>query len=380
LLLIKNLPLRFLYAGLIYFFIGSIIGVTNFLYSNSFKVVHAHIMLAGFVTLTIIGAMYQLIPTITATPLKLKRLAEASFILLNVGLIFLIYSFLQNKMLVFSGLIYFIGVILFTLSIYSTIFEGLKKNVSISVIFFSISIIYLFAGIIYVLLAKPFIFQVHAHILSAGFIALTTYGGLYELLPMLSLRKLWSNKLAYLTLIISNIALIGIFYGFYQNLDILLYSGILFAISFYLLTINLFITLLKRPETHAGFDISVKFFIIALIFGVVGITIALINALTFKLTFQHVHLLLLGWVTLTIIGAEYHIIPMLTWMDKYADKLGEEGIPMIADLLNAKLTKFVFYVSIIGTAFLLFLPIIGGMMLLSAFLTFVIDMFAVQMR
>ncbi len=380
-LIIKNLPLRFLYTGLIYLFIGSVIGFLNFFYSNAFKAVHAHIMLSGFVTLTIVGAMYQLIPTITATTLKLKRFAETSFILLNAGVILLVYSFLKDYgMLTLSGIIYFVGVVLFTLSIYFTVFEGLKKNVSISVIFFSISIIYLLVGVAYVFIAKPFLLQVHAHILSAGFIALTTYGGLYELLPMLSLRKLWSNKLAYLTLIISNIALIGIFYGFYKNLNVLLYSGVLFAISFYLLTLNLFITLLKKPETHSGLDISVRLFIIALVFGIIGITVALINAVTFKLTFQHVHLLLLGWVALTIIGAEYHIIPMLTWMEKYADKLGEEDVPMIADLLNTKLTKYVFYVSTLGVVFLLFLPIIGGVMLLSAFLTFVVDMFAVQMR
>jgi len=183
------------------------------------------------------------------------------------------------------------------------------------------------------------------------------------------------------TFVISNIALVGMLYGFAYSEKALLIFGTLFVLSFYMLALNLLLTLASKPESEAELDISVKFFVVALIFGLAGITLAPLN-LFFDLTFQHSHLLLAGWIALTIIGAEYHIIPMITWMEKYADKLGVEDVPMIADLFNIKIGKLVLYLSPIGVA-LLVIPqtaVIGGALFTITILAFVADMFAVRIR
>lgn len=382
---LKNLPLRFLYAGLIYLVIGAIAGVLN-IQGYGLKGIHSHLMLAGFVSLTIVGAMYQLVPTILGSELKLRKLAEASFILLNVGLLALIYSFIYSfSLIVPAAGIYTAGAISFAASIYATVLTAPRKNVSIAVWFFSIAIIYYLAGIIYAALAFSgvisFRIPVHSHLLAVGWVGLTTYGGLYELFPMLSLRKLKSVKLAYFNLLLTNAALIGMLYGFYLSKEVLLYSGVVFAASFYLLAANLFATLATQSESGAELDISVKFFVPALLFGLAGITLGPLNVAG-GYTFQHSHLLLLGWITLTIIGAEYHIIPMLTWMEKYASKLGVEDVPMIADLFSMKLGKAVLAGSIAGVALLAYSATapIGGIILLATFLAFAGDMVAVQFR
>jgi hypothetical protein len=381
----KNLPLRFLYAGLIYLVIGAIAGVLN-IQGYGLKGIHSHLMLAGFVSLTIVGAMYQLVPTILGNELKLRKLAEASFILLNFGLLALIYSFIYSfSLMVPAAGIYTAGAISFAASIYATVLTAPRKNVSIAVWFFSIAIIYYLAGIIYAALAFSgvisFRIPVHSHLLAVGWVSLTTYGGLYELFPMLSLRKLKSVKLAYFNLLLTNAALIGMLYGFYLSKEVLLYSGVVFAASFYLLAANLFATLATQSESGAELDISVKFFVPALLFGLAGITLGPLNVAG-SYTFQHSHLLLLGWITLTIIGAEYHIIPMLTWMEKYASKLGVEDVPMIADLFSMKLGKAVLAGSIAGVALLAYSATapIGGIILLATFLAFAGDMVAVQFR
>ena len=387
-LVFKNLPLRFLYAGLIYLLAGAVAGILN-LQGYGLRGFHSHLMLAGFVSLTIVGAMYQLVPTILGSELKPKRLADVSFILLNAGVVFLSYSFLRGfNLIVPAAMIYVIGALSFAITVFATVFTAPRKNVSVAVWYFAIAIIYYLAGIIYAALAfggiTSFRLPVHSHLLAAGWIALTTYGGLYELFPMLSLRKLKSVKLAYFNLILTNAALLGMLYGFYFSRDILLISGAAFALSFYLLAANLFATLATPSESGAELDISVKFFVPALLFGLAGITLGPLNVAVGDLgyIFQHSHLLLVGWITLTIIGAEYHIIPMLTWMEKYASRLGIEDIPMIADLFNMKLGKAVLAGSIVGVALLPYSGTapIGGVILLVAFLAFVGDMIAVQFR
>ncbi len=382
---LKNLPLRFLYAGLIYLVIGAIAGVLN-IQGYGLKSVHSHLMLAGFVSLTVVGAMYQLVPTILGSDLKLRKLAEASFILLNAGLLALIYSLTSSfSLIVPAAFIYISGAISFAASIFATILTAPRKNVSIAVWFFSVAIIYYLAGVTYAALTFsgviPFRLPVHSHLLAVGWVALTTYGGLYELFPMLSLRKLWNVKLAYFNFGLSNAALLGMIYGFYFSREVLLLSGVAFAVSFYLLVVNLLATLATESESGAELDISVKFFIPALLFGLAGITLGPLNV-SGSYAFQHSHLLLLGWITLTIIGAEYHIIPMLTWMEKYASRLGVEDIPMIGDLVSMKLSKAILAGSIAGVALLAYSATapVGGVILLAAFLAFVGDMAAVQFR
>ncbi|ADC64235.1 hypothetical protein Ferp_0043 [Ferroglobus placidus DSM 10642] len=378
-----NLALKFLYSALVYLVVAAFLGILN-LFGFYFKPVHSHLMLAGFVSLTIVGAMYQIVPTILGTELRGKALAEGSFYLLNLGTVLLALSMRGIVDLSISAAIYTIGAILFAIVIFLTI-SSARLSPSVAVWFFAVAIIYYLAGITYALLAFLGVFtfniRVHAHILAAGWIGLTTFGGLYELFPMLSLRKLKSQKLAWVTFVISNVALIGMIYSFTYSEKALLFFGSLFVLSFYLLALNLLLTLASKPESEAELDISVKFFVVALIFGLAGITLAPLN-LFFDLTFQHSHLLLAGWIALTIVGAEYHIIPMITWMEKYADKLGVEDVPMIADLFNIKIGKFALYVSPLGVI-LLVIPqtsIAGGVLFTFAILAFVADMFAVRIR
>ena len=378
-----NLALKFLYSALIYLLVASILGLANLL-GIYFKPVHSHLMLAGFVSLTIVGAMYQLVPTILGTELRGKHAAEASFYVLNAGTVLLALSMIRIVDFWVSSLVYSLGAVLFSLSIFLTISSARLKP-SIAVWFFAAAIIYYLVGVIYALLSfsgfSMFKIDLHAHLLAAGWIGLTTFGGLYELFPMLSLRKLKSPRFAWVTFFTSNAALLGMIYGFIYSKEVLLVFGSLFALSFYALAANLLFTLASKPESEAELDISVKFFVVALLLGLLGITLGPLN-LFFDFGFQHSHLLLAGWIAVTIIGAEYHIIPMITWMEKYADRLGVEEVPMIADLFSQKIGKLVLILSTIGVLALVFpqTSIVGGALLTVAFFTFSADMFAVRLR
>ena len=377
---LKSLPLRFIYSGLAYLIFSSFLGLLS-LAGFYFKPVHSHLMLAGFVSMTVIGSMYQLVPTVTGTDLKFSKIAELSFYLTNAGIFLLLASFVRLIPFYISGSVYILGIIAFAAVVVATL-TGMKLK-SIAVPFFALAILFYLAGTIYAVLGLtgkiPFKLSVHNHLLTAGWIGVTTFGGLYELFPMLALRKLRSVKLAYLTFILLFISIPAMVYGFQNSLkNFVFIGGLGYGIAFSLLALNLFLTLARRPDTPSPLDISVKFFVLALIFGVMGVIAGILNSDTFI----HSHLLLVGWITLTIIGAEYHIIPMITWMEKYSMKLGVEEVPMIGDLFNLRLGEAVLALSGIGTVLLL-VPVTrvaGGVILFAVFLVFTWDMLMVQRR
>ncbi len=376
----KSLPLRFIYSGLIYLIISSILGLLA-LFDFSLKPIHSHLMLAGFVSLTIIGSMYQLVPTVTGTELRIGGLAELSFYLTNAGILALVLSFLGYIPFSISGSVYILGILAFTLVVLSTLTE--MKLKSIAVPFFTLAIVFYIAGTVYGVLGLsgkiPFRIAVHNHILTAGWVGITTFGGLYELFPMLALRKLKSLKLAYLTFILLLFSLPVMLYGLQNSIeDFVIVGGAGYAVSFVILAANLFATLASKSETPAPLDISVKFFVPALLFGIAGVLTGLLD---FD-RFIHSHLMLAGWISLTIIGAEYHIVPMITWMEKYSMMLGVENVPMIGDLFNPKLAEILLIMSVLGVSLLL-IPVtrvVGGMLMFAVFIMFAFDMVMVQKR
>lgn len=43
---------------------------------------------------------------------------------------------------------------------------------------------------------------------------------------------------------------------------------------------------------------------------------------------------LLGWITFTVMGYAYKIVPFLIWTRRYSQRAGEEKVPLISDLIN----------------------------------------------
>jgi cbb3-type cytochrome oxidase subunit 1 len=391
--MLKLLPVRFLCAGLIYLIAGVLLGALDALGYGSFRSVHSHLLAGAFFTLVIMGAMYQLLPTILGAEIRHRLLAELSFILANLGFLSLGYAFLRDySLLPAAGAVALAAFLLFAFEIFATAL-GVKEfhRRSVAVWFFLAAVVYLVVGATYALLGVTgkirFDTATHAHMLTLGFIAMTNFGGLYELFPMLSLKKLHSRKLAEAHFFIANLAAIGMFAGFAERGTLFLLASLLFLAGFYLFAYNLTRTYFSKshgPEVEM--DISARFMAYALAFGVAGVTAGFTSAVVgFPGSFTHVHLILAGWVGLTIVGAMYHILPMLTWMEKYSSKVGQEGVPLIQDLYNKRLARVLFITlnaSLALFAFSSLLPVLSlfAIPLALAFLAFAVEMFLVLGR
>jgi len=98
--------LGFIFSGIAYLVIGVTLGVLFFIIPETrvLSTVHAHLNLVGFVTFTIFGIAYHILPRFRGRPLYSEKLAWWQFWLANVGLVGLLVFLGLGAYVSFDGL------------------------------------------------------------------------------------------------------------------------------------------------------------------------------------------------------------------------------------------------------------------------------------
>ncbi len=98
--------LGFIFSGIAYLVIGVTLGVLFFIIPETrvLSTVHAHLNLVGFVTFTIFGIAYHILPRFRGRPLYSEKLAWGQFWLANVGLVGLLVFLGLGVYVSFDGL------------------------------------------------------------------------------------------------------------------------------------------------------------------------------------------------------------------------------------------------------------------------------------
>ena len=384
--------LRFFRAGLAYLLLTLFLGILlvtgrgySFFGAQGAKLAHVHAGLMGFVTLIIMGSMYQIVPTLTGARLYGGALNSKQFYLMNLGVLgFFITQLLvtgslrRDLTIVFAGII-ILASLLFAYIILKTMALGKSKVKPVTINFFKAAIVYYLAGISMGVLmagfpeyfAQPrFLLAktAHAHLGTLGFITMTIFGAEYQMFPMLSLKKLWSEKWARINFWGFSLGIAGFFLGLLLlNALILTASVALLLASTYIFLGNMLLTL--RGSDWGKLDISIKYLATGHVF--LFITTALGSAMAifyhlglidwlkeaglagadlsiYQLIWTHAHLALIGFVTLTIMGAMYHLAPMLVWMEKYGPRMGKEKVPTIQALFNHSVARLILWAMVAG--------------------------------
>ena len=80
---------NFIIMSVVYLGAASVLGIGMMLYDElqSFRFVHSHFMLLGWVSMMIYGVGYHILPKFAGKLLKYPALAEAQFWIANLGLI-----------------------------------------------------------------------------------------------------------------------------------------------------------------------------------------------------------------------------------------------------------------------------------------------------
>ncbi len=301
-----------------------------------------HIFLLGFMISVIFGAMYQLISVILEIPLYSNDLAYAHLALFVVGVIPFFGSFLSPLMFEYLGYGSILLYISFLLYI-TNVFLSIKKipKFEIKAYFILVIHVILFLGVTYGLLSS--LGLIHANLsfdtvsLAHSHIVLVLFGfagGLMAiiatiLIPMFMLSHNFNKKL-------SNYILAGIITASICALfEWFILAQILIIVTILTFTYQLYDIFKKRMRKHLdiyAYDIIAS-----------GIFLIILGLLTPFLSNENVVkifaiFLIFGFISSFVVGHMYKIVPFLVWNEKFAPLVGKQQVPMLADMVDEKMS------------------------------------------
>jgi len=365
---ISKLPFYFLLTGVVAFLLLNVIlylGIPSFIDGNVRGPVlwtAAHLTLLGWVMMVAMGAMYQLVPVALQVPIYSEKLGYFQFFIYTIGILGLLHGFFwfQPTVLVTFGVLTVIGVLLFIFNMMKTI-ATMPKQTYISQFILS-ALIYLFITIsIGITLAANFhsaflggIYQslFYTHILTGvfGWFTLLIFGFSFKMVPMFSLSHGFGEDLPKRMLPSTHIGMAITILGFFLSSTIIIILGmIVLALNYILFLFHVKNILQKRLKKKL--DVGFTTAIIAVLFGLIPmllLPLALGFDLGNRVVVALVYLFLFGWISYSIMGYMYKIVPFLWWTKKYSDVIGKTNVPQLKDLMNEKLAKIIFITTAIG--------------------------------
>lgn len=365
-----TLPLSFIVYGLIALILSQFILFfsSSSLLSGQFRIpeiwMSAHFLLLGFALMVAMGAMYQLVPVAFLVQIWNEKFGFVQFFMTAFGILFLSAMLgIKPNFAVYGGILTVIGMFMFLLQMERTMKKVEKKSMMYYFVIASLSFLLLaiLAGFLLVwnfafggIPNHEAILYTHMTFGVAGWFTLLIFGFSYKLVPMFSLSHGFSMKRAKPSLIIYIAGLSFLVASFWLPVSFLDILGwMLLWAGFGLFVLDIKEILQKRVKKKLD-----KPFIFSLIAIGSGFLIHTI-ALGFSLFAVHhrdiwswlIFLYIMIWIIFSIIGYLYKIVPFLWWTHKYADRIGKEKVPTLKEMMNEKLSIYLFIlfsVAIIG--------------------------------
>ena len=335
---------------------------------------HLHLLLVGWVCLTIAGAMTQFVPVWSGVELHSTRLASLQLPLLAGGLLGFAGSLLAAKLALLPvfGAAMLLGFWLFVYNVGRTLararpFDTTERHFVLALGFFVLAPamgLLLAVDFSHPLLAgvpvtRPNVVAAHATLAVFGAVLTTVLGALYQLATMFTqtelhgvdhlLRRFEEVGYPVGVLLLAGGRLVGATLAARIGGVLVCLALLGFAI---VLARRLWETVVDRTPILSRY-------------AVVAVATALWAALTLPAWLADPlarrlllgapgtgHLLLLGVVGFVVLGTLYHVVPFIVWIHRYSDRLGYEPVPMVDDLYDDRLAAADFW-SIIGGSVLL---------------------------
>lgn len=346
-------------------------------YFNPTLLAATHLLVLGFITTICFGALYQLIPVILNVKLYSEKLGWISLSFLFIGIILLVIAFwnLNFKILfnIASSLI-IIAVTIFKINLIVT--SKINKEKSIEKQFILTAVGWLFitvlAGFLFgINLAHHFIpishlelLKLHAHLGIFGWFIQLIIGVGSKLFPMFLLSYEADKKpLRYSYLSINIGLIIGVLSLFYA-----FEIGIITAIALVIFGIINFLRFIYQTftlRTKKKLDVGMKKSIIAITFLLIPlilITLTIYNPNnvikeTTSIELVYGFTLLVGVISMLIMGLTYKTLPFIIWLKVYKNVVGKQKTPLPKDLYSEKIQTYQLLSFMIGF-WILFIGII----------------------
>mgnify|MGYP005856961473 CR=1 FL=1 len=371
-----TIPLRHFVVGLGFLIAGSILGVGGAVDAvpGLGRLAHVHLLLAGWVCITIMGAMTQFVPVWSGATLYSRRLANVQLGLVVVGLVGFASALVlvELRLLAVFGLLMLGGFWAFVYNIARTLatvetLDVTERHFALALAFFVL------LTTLGVLLAIDFTAPVfsgvgvtHTGVLAAhatlgvfGAVLTTVYGALYQLGTMFTQTELRGidHRLRALEEIGHPVGVVVLAAGrLFEAVPVARVGGILLlvaAISFSVVLLRkLHEMRVERTPMHTRYlVVAVALWLWAVISIPSWIAAPTARGHLFGAP-GSTHLLFVGVIGFVVLGTLYHVVPFIVWVHRYSDKLGFEDVPMIDDLYDDRLAAIDGSLILLGTVLL----------------------------
>lgn len=319
-------------------------------------IVHATVL--GWATMIIFGAAYQLLPVIFQEELYSSGLAFASYLLLLLGTVLLVWCFWKfhvgpwmitaGSVIVASSCLYVINVCATSIrSEHSSVYQYFLVSSAIWLLLTTV------AGLLLAInLTNNFIprnhldmLKLHAHAGIVGWFLQLICGVGAKLIPMFLLGKSKRTWVLYTALGLQNIGLVLVlFHGYFRSIDL----GIMSFVSLIIVGMvfwAIYIVDVYRQRLRKKVDILMK----QTLFSFMCVPLALVAlCITFissdgKWTSLYGILIFLGWITGIILGQTFKTLPFIVWNNTYKDIHGNAKLPLPKNLYSEPLTNYQSY-------------------------------------
>lgn len=328
-----------------------------------------HLTTIGFLTLLMMGALHQFVPVLTETELASQSWSGVTVLTITTGLLGMVLGFLALPggplpsapwLLPTGGTLVVIGVIVALVNLGITLKRAWPW--ALPAWLAATGLLYLLLTVLVGLLlalslAVPGLFSTHqlyvmggrglaSHVIVGvgGWLTLTAMGVSYKLLAMFTLsdehRGVWGWT-AYLA------TAVGIFVAWlsrwmdWNRVADVAWIVILVGLAIYLFDMRALYRVRKRRELelNARYGIVPLGFLAALI--VAGLVVRLGGELA-RIDIALVYFALYGWLGGLALTQLYKIIPFLTWLNQFGNKMGKGRVPRVQELVNEPRDRYAY--------------------------------------
>jgi hypothetical protein len=310
-----------------------------------------HLFTLGWLTMTIFGALYQLLPVALGAPIRWPKLGHASFWTFAPGAGAFACGVADGSTMLHHvgvGLVA-VGVILAVANIAATLPRARSRDVTWAAI--AIAITYLASTLIlgivllhnihtgFIAAARVHVLATHLHVAIVGWALIMIVGVAHRLLPMFLLAHgadaRWTKRA--LALLAAGVPVLA--FGINAQIAVASWVAVLLmesGLACFLYQAAAFF----RARVRKRIDIGMRFAAAGLAFLVIA---ALLGPLVLwrgpgatRLATVYVLLGLVAGIVMFVSGFFYKIVPLLAWTARYSGPSSKSGAPTVAQMFSAR--------------------------------------------
>jgi len=360
--------IAFIAAAIMMFFAGNDITLT---YMSPKVLSIAHVMILGWITMIIFGALYQLIPVVMEVKLYSEKLAMASFITLGLGTPMMAYSFWVNfigashAMMTGGGLV-IISVIMFVINVFGSAAKTEIKTIenrfiATSVVWLLLTVILGLSIVLFPQILANGSFQIHIHLGIIGWFMMLVVGVASTLMPMFFIAHQLNKKCLERAYWMINGGLVILLTTMFLDLGNYAKLGAGVAIFLGFMMFFKYNLSAYKKRLRRSLDIGMKLSVLAFSLFALTMLTGLLSAFGSIIDAKHLTTinliygisLIYGFLTALILGQMYKTLPFIVWLKLYQDKVGKFKTPLPADMHSEEAAQAHYFFFISGFTLLI---------------------------